>query len=343
LERGYPDWPVGLKLGGKLLHLEEVPRNRAVAAPTRHRWFGVRLTGTGFIQVSINRSWADKGVTMRVLASLLTIVLMGAITMGAAEAQGNQHPIDQVARTVVFLHVPSTKQPGGKGLEFGSGFLVAVNERLFLVTAGHVATLMSGKASITMSVENDAAKTIGVSDLTGASGDPKWIVHAVADVAVLPLHPASDLKALLTSRALLPPVLISKLEAPPRDRPLTVIGFPLGLGVLFTGPGGKISPVTRESKAASGLLTLPRLDTKKPTEFFVLDSPSVGGFSGAPVFILPSAFSQGPGIVFSATTLFVGLVHGTASDDTGGKFALVVPSAFVTQTLQRAYEAETVK
>jgi len=42
------------------LDLEEVVRNKAVAAPTRHRWFGVRLTGTGFIQVGINRGWADQ-------------------------------------------------------------------------------------------------------------------------------------------------------------------------------------------------------------------------------------------------------------------------------------------
>ena len=52
---------MGLKLGGKLLHLEEVARNKAVAAPARHQWFGVRLTGTGFIQVSINGSYADAG------------------------------------------------------------------------------------------------------------------------------------------------------------------------------------------------------------------------------------------------------------------------------------------
>jgi len=273
---------------------------------------------------------------MRALAILL---FLGVLMAGPAEPSAPQLSVDQVARSVVFLHVPSTKQPGAKGLEIGSGSLVVINDRLFLLTAAHVAALMSSEASITIGVENDAARTIGVTDLTGASGEPKWIVHPVADVAVLPLRPTAELRTLLASRALPPSVFISQLEAPPRDRPLTVIGFPLGLGVLFTGPGGKISPITRESKAASGLLTLPRADTKKPTEFFVLDSPAVGGFSGGPVFILPSAFSQGAGIVFSAATLFVGLVHGTASDDTGGKFALVVPSAFVTQTLERAYEA----
>lgn len=273
----------------------------------------------------------------------LAILLMGILMAALAEASTNQLSIDQVARSVVFLRVPSTKQPGGQAVEIGSGFLVAINERLFLVTAAHVAALMSSKASITMGVENDVTRTIEVMALTGVPGDPRWIVHPVADVAALPLRPGADLTGLLASRALPPSVFISKLEAPPRDRPLTVIGYPLGLGVVFTGPGGKISPITRESKAASGLLTLPRADTKRPTEFFVLDSPGVGGFSGGPVFILPSAFSQGAGLVFSAATLFVGPIHGTASDETGGKFALVVPSAFVTQTLERAYQASAEK
>lgn len=269
---------------------------------------------------------------------LALLILLGLIA-STAEARADQLSVEQVTRAVVFLHVPSQKQPGSKDLEIGSGFLVTIKGKLFLVTAAHIAALMSSRASVTMGVENDAARTISVVDLTSSGGDPKWLLHPIADVAVLPLRPAAELEALLANRALPQSVFISKLEAPSRDRPLTVIGFPLGFGVLFTGPGGKISPITKEAKAASGLLTLPRADTKKPAEFFVLDSPSVGGFSGAPVFILPAAFSQGAGIAFSAATRFVGLVHGTASDKTGGKFALVVPSAFVTQTLERAYGA----
>jgi len=271
---------------------------------------------------------------------LLTLI---GLLAGAVDARAAQLSAEQVARAVVFLHVPSKKDPGQKRLEIGSGCLVTINGKLFLVTAAHVAALMSSRASITLGVEEDAARTVGVADLTGALGDPKWILHAVADVAVLPLRPTAQLEPLLTSRALPPSIFVSKLEAPPRDRPLTIVGFPLGLGVAFTGPEGKISPITKESKTSSGLLTLMRSDTKKPTEFFVLDSPSVGGFSGAPVFILPAAFSQGPGIAFSAATLFVGLVHGTMSDDTGGKFAVVVPSAFVTQALEQAYQAGALK
>lgn len=50
---------VGLKLGEELWELEEVVRNKVVAAPARRRWFRLRLTGTSFIQVSINSRWLD--------------------------------------------------------------------------------------------------------------------------------------------------------------------------------------------------------------------------------------------------------------------------------------------
>lgn len=242
-----------------------------------------------------------------------------------------------IARSVVFLHVPSEKPSAPGQQEIGTGFLVNINGKLFLITAAHVAKIITGKASMTLAGENDAAQTIALSQLTGISTVPNWVIHPTADVAVLPIQPNSELQKVLCSRALSPIIFISKIEAPPRERPLTVIGFPLGLGVLFTGTEGKISAITKETRAASGLLTLPRADTKKPSEFFVLDSPSVGGFSGAPVFIMPATFSTGAALSFSNKTLFVGLVHGTVSDETGGKFALIVPSAFVTQTLEQAY------
>jgi len=274
--------------------------------------------------------------------SFIILSLIGAIVthLNAAEVRLSA---DDIAHSVVFLHVPSEKPAisGSQTLEIGTGFLVNLNGRLFLVTAAHVAKLIGRKALMTLAVENDTASTIPIPQLWGSSSEPKWITHTTADVAVLPLRPNPEIQELLMSRSLPPKIFIPKLEAPPRERPLTVVGFPLGLGVLFTGAEGKISAITKESSAASGLLTLLRADTKTPSEFFILDSPSVGGFSGAPVFILPAAYSKGAGISFSRKTLFVGLVHGTVSDETGGKFALVVPSAFVTQMLTQAYEAST--
>ena len=269
----------------------------------------------------------------------IVYIILLFIICGAHNLQSEQLPAqEQAIQSVVFLSVPSKNQNNQNKLNSGTGFLVNIDDKLFLVTATHVADKMSVGSSITIGVDNDAAKTLNISDIAKPRGKIKWVKHPRADVAVLPLDPSSRILDILKNRALKPPILGSILEAPPRNRPLTIIGFPLGLGVIHTGPGNRISPITKEVKAASGLITLVNIYNNKKIDYFILDNPSVGGFSGAPVFILPSTFSKGAGMVFSDEFLFVGLVQATISDNTGGKFATIVPSAFVTQTLTSAYK-----
>ena len=114
-----------------------------------------------------------------------------------------------------------------------------------------------------------------------------------------------------------------------RDRLLTVIGFPLALGL-----NGKFSPIFKSSKAASGLLKLRRFDNKIETTFFILDDPSTAGFSGAPVYAQSEVRYGGVGFGVGPFAC-LGLVHGTIRDNTGGKFAAIVPSYFITQTIER--------
>ncbi len=123
-------------------------------------------------------------------------------------------------------------------------------------------------------------------------------------------------------------------SAPPRFLTLTVLGFPLALGV-----SGKFSPISRETKAASDLLTTNRGDTKKPALFFVTQDPSIGGFSGAPVFDTGLPYStEGNMVLRSKTLQVVGIVHGTLSDDTGGKLGAVTPAYLLLELLQGGSE-----
>lgn len=272
----------------------------------------------------------------------LLAIVSPTLTIEPANSQTKTITLDDVSHSVVFLQVPLNSQGAAnnvsqKGIEIGTGFLVNLNGRLFLTTAAHLASHMSAASSVTFGTQNDALRTVAITELATAPGDPKWVFHPTADVATLYLNPKPELATILTPRALSPLLLISTLEAPARSRPLTVVGFPLGLGVVFSGPSARISPISRESKPVSGLITIPRADTKTLSDFYLLDSPSVGGFSGSPVFILPASFSEGDRIRFSTSTFCVGLIHGTFSDETGGKFAAVVPSAFITQVLETAY------
>lgn len=274
------------------------------------------------------------------LALILAITLFVDAKEGlAGHLEANKiSDVDKAIHSVLFLSVP-VKAGGATDTQerrhIGTGFMINAKGQVFIFTAAHVAKLMSSESSVTFGDDSGQAQTVSIKEVVTAM-EPKWIFHPKADVAAL--HIDSEFKhlSILASRAILPGNILSTLEAPARSKPLTTIGFPLGLGVSLS-PGTRISPISKESKAASDLLSLSRFDTKTPTESFILDSPSVGGFSGSPVFVLPAAYSQGSSMVFSSAMYCVGLMHGTIPDETGGKFAAVVPSAHIMELLQTVY------
>jgi hypothetical protein len=106
-----------------------------------------------------------------------------------------------------------------------------------------------------------------------------------------------------------------------RDASVTAIGFP-----IFDAIGKYFSPLTFNSNFSSGYITLPRADTKQLTTFQVLENPSIQGYSGGPLFIgiKKDGVSVGPNY-----TVLVGVMHGTYSDNTGGKLALITPAYFI--------------
>jgi hypothetical protein len=169
--------------------------------------------------------------------------------------------------------------------------------------------------------------TFDLSQLSG-NHNPNWITLPKHDVAVLPLDPPDTFRT--TVRAVSLEQICSEGGPPDLDVYLTTVGFPLKLGVQE-----RFSPIVKGSHPASGFLRHPRGDTKAEAVFFILDDPSVAGFSGAPVFRLPQ-IHVGSITVSQAPFSCVGLVHGTLSDPTGGKFAAIVPSSFVREAVELA-------
>jgi hypothetical protein len=259
--------------------------------------------------------------------------------------------VEDVFAAAVFLHRTMSQTASIDGVEyevgvrkrgdtgfaprtvtrFGSGLFVTDRRLLFLVTAEHLARQMDADAQVTIRAEGDIPRTFRLGTLAGAVGPITWTFHDTADIAVLRLTPPADAMPTLAGHFLPLEMLRDKLEPPDREKPLTTVGFPLGLGVK-----DRFSPISKEAKPASGLLVLPRFDTKRPALFFLLDSPSVGGFSGAPLFEFPGAYSSKGGLTIGGRLAVVGIIHGTISDDTGGKFGAVVPAALVLETLAKA-------
>lgn len=260
----------------------------------------------------------------------------------------SESPIDTLSSTVVLLHIlksePVTKGgnpviEGGKPLmklvpEGATGFLVTPDDKaLILVTAEHVATVIKSDFRVTIRDENDTSFDVSSEDCTGTK-NVHWITHGKEDIAVTILHPSKDVIAKLKGHFYPKKFISSDTKAPDRDRPLTTLGFP-----LLIGASEHFSPISRESKPVSGLVTFDRFDTKTPATFFLLDNPSIAGFSGAPVLLIPTAYSVGNTLMFpeaGAAVTCVGVVHGTVADDTGGKMAAVTPSVYINETIDKA-------
>jgi hypothetical protein len=240
--------------------------------------------------------------------------------------------IEQFSGTVVFLRTLQNQS-------YATGFLVTPDERtMVLVTAEHVALLMKSAFRATIRGENDTPIDLSSEELTG-SKTVNWVAHGTEDIAVTVLHPSSDVISKLQHHFMVAKAIDSGHDAPSRERLLTTVGFPLALGVN----NGHFSPISRDSKPASGLVTLPRFDTHTLATFYLLDSPSIGGFSGAPVFLFPFPYGKSSGALAfpipgapTSEPRCIGLIHGTISDDTGGKMAAVTPSVYIVETIAKA-------
>jgi hypothetical protein len=254
--------------------------------------------------------------------------------------------MDQFSGAVVFLYRTEqspTIKDGKETMETvergGTGFLVTPdNSTMILVTAEHVSKDLKDEFRAIVRGDNDTPVDMSSEDLAGTKS-VSWITHGTEDVAVTILHPNKDTVAKLAGHFMPKNLISSDSSAPSRDRPLTTLGFPLALGSV-----GHFSPITRESKPSSGLITLPRFDTKKPATFFLLSDPSIAGFSGAPLLLTSAPYALPTGaMVFPETggaagtpIRCVGIVHGTINDKTGGGMAAVTPSIYILETIDKA-------
>ena len=189
----------------------------------------------------------------------------------------------------------------------------------WIVTASHVATETKDNTVIVISTKDGKAAMLPLR-LFGAIG---WKHHPVADISVFQIQFNPMNQQFMQGRFFPYDHINLEHKSVSRDFELTAIGFPKGLGTE-----GLFSPFTFRSYASSGFVTLPRADTKKNSTFFCLENPSVGGYSGCPVFDLGYE-TNGTLTVTRDQTWCHGIMHGTMSDNTGGKIAMVTPAFYL--------------
>lgn len=228
--------------------------------------------------------------------------------------------IEGIAPCVVFL---VQDVPPATAANIGSGLLVEKEGQPILVTADHVAKKLGDRWKIVMVGKEGRAEVLKVAKQS-------WRESPDADVAIAVLMAPPETRVRLRARAL-PSRLVAGRPLPPeRDVPLTVMGYPKGLGVM-----GQVSPLSLESKAASGFITMPRFDTGNPARFILLQDPSIGGLSGGPVFDTgKSYFGDGRQLVTREGVSLVGIIHG-AIGDANGTLAAVVPADEVAKMIDQ--------
>lgn len=228
---------------------------------------------------------------------------------------------DQTFNVVLHIRTPVSAD----NVKVGTGMFLIKGNELYLLTATHVAVTTNAATEIVVSDSVGNSQTIPIKQFSRLLD---WKHHPIADLSALQLFPRPSILPLLKNRFF--PFEQLNLNNPPpsRDAYLTCVGFPRGLGAT-----GKFSPFTFRSHAASSLITLLRADTNTPSDFFALENPSVGGYSGGPVFEL-GYVELGAATSFIGPTICHGIMHGTISDDTGGKIAMVTPCSYVVNIIK---------
>jgi hypothetical protein len=224
---------------------------------------------------------------------------------------------DETFKVVFNLRTPTS--PNSE--EVGTGtFVVKSNGEMYMVTASHVAKNSNINTQVVISDQVGNAKS---HPLVEFNGQLAWRHHPVADLAVLQIYPSSGIEADLQNRFFPYDHFEFNRLAPSRDFELTCVGFPNGLGAA-----GLFSPLTYRSYTSSSLITMNRFDAFIQSEFFLLENPSVGGYSGCPVFDL-AYMVVGSMTTTKEKTICYGIMHGTLGDNTGGKLAAVTPAYYL--------------
>ncbi len=226
-----------------------------------------------------------------------------------------------ISRDEAFRIVCNIRTPKGAGKEaVGTGSFVGKGNDLYLLTAAHVATGTDRNTIIALGDEKSNCIRLPLVDIVEYLD---WKYHPVADMAVLELN-ISKHREVFQNRFFPYDHINDKEVCASRDDELTVIGFPNGLGVQ-----GKFSPLTFRSYASSSFMSLYRADKRDVlSDFFCLENPSVGGYSGAPILDL-GYMVLGCATSTKEKTIMHGIMHGTMSDETGGKLALITPMYYI--------------
>jgi len=215
--------------------------------------------------------------------------------------------------------------PNGTNEKVGTAIFIEKENNAFLLTASHVVANINPQTYIVLSDANGTPTRIDLNVLLGGAA---FVNHPNADLAKAQINVNASNQAHLQNRCFPFDQIKTNPVALSKDLELTSIGFPLGLGAT----GTTFSPLTFRTFVSAPSITLPRFDNKALCDFIILELPSIGGYSGGPLFDLGYVIHGGM-TTMNKNTILHGIVHGTISDPTGGKLAAITPCSYLNNWL----------
>src|SRR5690606_2288362 len=251
------------------------------------------------------------------MKKILTIVLL-IFTNSVKSQNDSLWNLNDISNITFYLYESTTR----KG---GSATLISHKKKYFILTAEHIAKDMTIKSLLVMRGDNDTPIIYELSSLTNEN-KLEWTNHKEADLSIIELSNLDEYLTVRFQKWCFPSELILKeKKTTARDNDVTFFGFP-----IIDTDLQHFSPLSFTAYPASGLLTNKRYDTNTKCTFFYVDQPSMQGCSGAGVY-----FSVEKAEFYSiGKTILIGVVHGTAKDNTGGKLAAITPSFYIWDLLK---------
>lgn len=217
----------------------------------------------------------------------------------------------------MFRYIVAIRTAKNNNIYGGTGIFVKTKEeKCYLVTASHVARDTTIQTAIW--VKNIVTGLPLAFKINALNSMVMWLYHPVADIAMLEIQQDNGLD--LTPYLLDINMFVNDFNiVPERESNLTMYGMP----DIYTDL--QFAPFTCDCKPASDLWVAHFELTGSPFKCFMLDKPSTQGFSGGPVIV----FEEERAVCY-------GIIHGTRQDNTGGKLAIVVHSAYLYELIQYA-------
>ncbi len=231
---------------------------------------------------------------MSAIKTLLLICLLFGSLDGHASASGedesvetketDEHPIERLAQTVVFIHSPNSDPQTGNA---GTGFNIRHNQRWYSVTANHVLAGDLKETRILGNLKHGVA-WFPVAKIEEGLPGSTWIRHPTADLAIHPFGP-SVVKGFTGTLIFGKTLYEGKHHL--LDR-LVSIGFPYTVGSNVKGE--QLSPVAKETRLVGWPVEPIEPLERLSGNYLFIDPPLYPGFSGAPVYSLDETPGSGP-------------------------------------------------